>query len=99
MKKKQKFLFSKKNGSFLHFYCSKKETLKCKAKATVYATENPVEYSVVNFDKEHNHESLEGPVVADLIQAEMKQEYEKNFRRNPSEIKKEVLKKYKLKYR
>ena len=88
MKKKQKFLFSKKNGSFLHFYCSKKETLKCKAKATVYATENPVDYSVVNVDKEHNHESLEGPVVADLIQAEMKQEYEKNFRRNPSEIKK-----------
>ena len=61
----------------MHFYCSKKETLKCKAKATVYATENPVEYSVVNFDKEHNHESLEGPVVADFIQAEMKQEYEK----------------------
>ena len=49
-------------------------------------------------DKSHNHDSLEGPVVAETIQNEMKQEFEKDFRRNPNDIKKKVMNKFKLKY-
>ena len=75
-----------------------KAKLKCNAKAKVKVVEDPTDFILNEIDKSHNHDSLEGPVVAETIQNEMKQEFEKDFRRNPNDIKKKVMNKFKLKY-
>ena len=93
---KEKFLFNRKIGNNLHFHCSKKETLKCGMKAKVVDDEGV--FTLVELGENHNHEDMEGPIVAEKIQREMKEEYAKDFRKTPGEINQQVMNKYKLKF-
>ena len=88
-------MFNKEVGGIIHYHCAMKAELKCNAKAKVKVVEDPTDFILNEIDKSHNHDSLEGPVVAETIQNEMKQEFEKDFRRNPNDIKKKVMNKFK----
>ena len=93
---KEKFLFNRKIGNHLHYHCAKKESLKCAMKAKLIDDDGV--FTLVELGENHNHEDMEGPIVAEKIQREMKEEYAKDFRKTPGEINQQVMNKYKLQF-
>ena len=93
---KEKFLFNRKIGNNLHYHCAKKESLRCAMKAKVVDDDGI--FTLVELGENHNHEDMEGPIVAEKIQREMKEEYTKDFRKTPGEINQQVMNKYKLRF-
>ena len=91
---KQKFLFNRKVGNTLYYHCSKKETLKCTMKAKLVDEDGA--FTLVELGENHNHEDMEGAIVAEKIQREMKERYQENFRKTPGEVIQQVMNKYKL---
>ena len=55
-------------------------------------------HSLIQVGQNHTHQDLEGPIVAEKIQDEMKTEYEKDFRKTTREVLQSVMNRYKLKY-
>ena len=55
-------------------------------------------HSLIQVGQNHTHQDLEGPIVAEKIQDEMKTEYEIDFRKTTWEVLQSVMKRYKLKY-
>ena len=55
-------------------------------------------YSLIQVGQNHTHQDLEGPIVAEKIQDEMKTEYETDFRKTTQEVLHSVMNRYKLKY-
>ena len=91
---KEKFLFKQKIQNIIHFHCAKKETLKCQMKAKVRDKDG--NYSLIHVSQDHNHQDLEGPIVAEKIQNEMKTEYETDFRKTTREVLQSVMNRYQL---
>ena len=53
-------------------------------------------FTLVELGENHNHEDMEGSNVAEKIQREIKEVYEKDFRKTPGEINQQVMNKYKV---
>ena len=93
---KEKFLFSRKIGNHLHFHCVKKETLNCEIKARLLDDHGKLTLTELGWN--HNHEDMEGQIVAKKIQREMKEEFERVFRKSVREVIQVIMSKYKLKF-
>ena len=81
---KEKFLFSRKIGNHLHFHCAKKETLNCEIKARLLDDHGKLTLTELGWN--HNHEDMEGQIVAKKIQREMKEEFERVFCKSVREV-------------
>ena len=77
---KEKFLYNRKIGNIIHFHCAKKETF------LEWVREEDGNHSLIQVGQNHTHQDLEGPIVAEKIQDEMKTEYETDFRKTTREV-------------